>query len=274
MAGRTDRAASRPGPHRGRRRLVAGLATGLLVLAVAVWIHAAAARPAWAQQIVADLSGHLIAITTGFTGTEVTLFGATDGIGDVVAVVRGPDTTRTVRRKDRVLGVWVNNAAVTFDDVPSFYTVAANRPLDAFLPPEVAARHQIGLAALALPLAADAADTPPDVVAEFRTALIRRQQAAALFGETVGRISFLGNRLFRYKLRFPSNVPTGDYTVTVFLLDRGEVVSAQSTPLQVSKVGISASIFRFAHNYPGPYGIVAIIVAVVSGWLAGVVFRK
>lgn len=48
------------------------------------------AATVWAQQLVADLSSHLIAITTGFTGTEVVLFGTTDGAGDVAIVVTGP----------------------------------------------------------------------------------------------------------------------------------------------------------------------------------------
>jgi hypothetical protein len=41
------------------------------------------------QPLVADLSAHEISITTGFTGTELILFGATEGEGEVVVVVRG-----------------------------------------------------------------------------------------------------------------------------------------------------------------------------------------
>ena len=41
-----------------------------------------ASRPLKAEPLVADLSNHLIAITTGFTGAQVLLFGATDGPGD------------------------------------------------------------------------------------------------------------------------------------------------------------------------------------------------
>ena len=48
-----------------------------------------------AASLVADLSSHLIAITTGFTGTEVLLFGAKEGPGQVVMIVRGP--TRSER---------------------------------------------------------------------------------------------------------------------------------------------------------------------------------
>ena len=64
--------------------------------------------PARAEGVVADLSSHLIAITTGFTGASVVLFGATDGRGDVIVVVRGPEREMTVWRKSRVAGIWVN----------------------------------------------------------------------------------------------------------------------------------------------------------------------
>ena len=43
---------------------------------------ACAGGPARGDGVVADLSSHLIAITTGFTGASVVLFGATEGRGD------------------------------------------------------------------------------------------------------------------------------------------------------------------------------------------------
>ncbi|HEX3065649.1 MAG TPA: TIGR02186 family protein, partial [Dongiaceae bacterium] len=72
-----------------------------------------------AEPLVADLSNHLIAITTGFTGAQVLLFGATDGPGDVVVVVRGPTGRAVVRRKDRVFGIWINSAGRDFAEVPN-----------------------------------------------------------------------------------------------------------------------------------------------------------
>ena len=69
-------------------------------------------------------------------------------------------------------------------------------------------------------------------------------------------------------------MPTGAYTVSVFLIRDGDVVSAQTTPLTVSKVGFSAEIFEFAVRQSTLYGISAIIFAVAAGWLAGAIFRK
>ena len=86
------------------------------------------ATPAQAAPLVADLSKHLVAITAGFSGAEVLLFGAVDEPGDVVVIVRGPLRSVTMHRKSRVLGVWANTAKMTFEEVPSFYAIASSRP--------------------------------------------------------------------------------------------------------------------------------------------------
>nr|WP_051341427.1 TIGR02186 family protein [Azospirillum halopraeferens] len=237
------------------------------VLAVAV----AVAVTARAQQLVADLSSHLIAITTGFTGTEVVLFGTTGGEGDVAVVVTGPRLSATVRRKGRIAGIWVNRDSAVFDQVPSFYTVATSRPLEDFAGDPVLERHQIGAANLDLTPATPLA--PADLVA-FRAALIRNKQREGLYGVAMGQVNFLGERLFRTNIYFPANVPTGLYNVEVFLIRDGEVVNAQTTPLVVSKVGFSAEVYDFARGQPVLYGVVAVIGAVAAGWLAGAFFRK
>jgi len=226
-----------------------------------------------AQSLVADLSDHLIAINTGFVGTQVVLFGATDGPGDVAVVVQGPPTEVMVRRKERIAGIWINNARMEFQQVPSFYTVATNRPLDQIVGDAVLARHEIGLDHLRL-TPAQPGRKAPERVKEFRDALIRNKQEMGLYGTTHGQVAFLGERLFRTNVYFPANVPTGAYTVSVFLIRDGDVVSAQTTPLTVSKVGFSAEIFEFAMRQSAFYGITAIVFAVAAGWLAGAIFRK
>src|SRR5216683_2960896 len=69
---------------------------------------------------------------------------ATDGPGDIIAVVRGPEREMTVWRKGKVAGIWVNAEAVTFTNVPSFYAVAASRKLEDVVSPGPAALYRIG----------------------------------------------------------------------------------------------------------------------------------
>ena len=237
----------------------------LLVLPLLCWGSAARA-----EALVADLTSHLIAITTGFTGASVVLFGATDGPGDVIAAVRGPEREMTVRRKSRVAGIWVNTQEVTFANLPSFYAVAASRPMADILSPAAAAFYRLGIANLKLTAATPA---PSVVVDAFRAALEHTQQEAGLFVERIGKVDFLGERLFRTTITFPANVPTGTYLVEVFLVRDKDIVSGQTTPLVVSKVGVDATVFEFSTRQPGFYGAIAVLTAVVAGWLASLPFR-
>lgn len=243
--------------------------TGVVLLVVLVAGAASQLRP---NGLVADLSDHLVAITTGFAGAEVLLFGAIEEPGDVVVVVRGPEEQVLMHRKSRLAGIWVNTASITFESVPSFYAVAATRPLDEIAASSVLLRNQIGLDHLQIDL--PRAKASENVAEEWRAALKRAKQRENLYSAELGRVVFLGARLFRSDVFFPANVPTGTYQVQVYLIRDGAVVNAQTTPLIVSKIGLEAEIFDFAHNNSALYGVVAILVALVAGWLAHIAFRK
>lgn len=241
-----------------------------LALAFALLLPASPAR-AQGSPLVVDLSDHLVAITTGFAGTAVLLFGAIDEPGDVIVVVRGPGEAAVVHRKSRIAGIWVNTAKMTFEDVPSFYAVAASRPVEEIAGEAVLARNEIGVRHLvALPRAKASAN----IAEEWIEALIRNKTRENLYAAEVGKVTFLGNQLFRTRVSFPANVPTGTYQVRAYLLREGAVVSAQTSPLTVGKIGAEAEIFDFAHQRSALYGIIAILIALVAGWLAHVAFRK
>jgi uncharacterized protein (TIGR02186 family) len=241
--------------------------TALLLLLTA-WI---APKKAAADPLVVDLSNHLVAITTGFTGTNVLLFGAVEEEGDVVVTVRGPDQDMVVRKKERKVGIWVNSESTRYKNVPAYYASASNRPMDIIASPEVLLDYRIGLQNQRFIAESKLTDTDQKV---YREALVRNMQNAGLFGERPAKISFLSNQLFRTDIHFPANTPTGTYTINVYLIRDGGVASVKTTPLVVSKTGISAEVYEFAHRYSALYGIIAVIIAVVAGWVASVAFRK
>lgn len=239
------------------------------------WILAAlialAAGRADAQTLAADLSSHVIGITTGFVGANLVLFGSTDRPGDIAVIVRGPPTEMTVRRKENILGVWINGSSAVFRDAPSFYAVAASKPLKDIANPENLARHSIGLDNVKL-LPSEAIPEPR--LGEFHAALLENQEKADLYRNGVAPVTFLGEHLFRADMFFPANVPTGSYSVEVLLLSGGEVVSAQTTPLIVSRIGFSNGVFVVAHRHAALYGAGALAFAIFAGWAAGAMFRR
>ena len=241
-----------------------------LLLAALLWAFLAGpASPA--EKLVVDLSDDEIAITTGFTGTELLLFGAKQERGDVVVVLRGPVRDVVVRRRERVAGVWVNAESIVFRGVPAYYHVASTRPLEKIAAPETLATNGISAGTLSL---AGATDLPAVRVAPFRDGLIRNRSRRGLYGYHPSGVSVQGERLFRTTAIFPAIVPTGPYSVHVFLFDRGKLVARNESTLVVRKVGLEESVFTFAHQQSTLYGVAAIVIAVVAGWLAGVIFRS
>jgi uncharacterized protein (TIGR02186 family) len=226
-----------------------------------------------AQNLVADLSHHLIAITTAFVGTQVVAFGAAEGGGDIIVTVQGPREDLIVRRKSRIAGIWVNRDRLAFRRVPAYYAVASTGPLEQIARPDVLAQLEIGTEYLDLePI--DASGFEISEIASFKDALVRRKQEQGLYSRRPAPINFIGEALFRTNLVFPANVPPGIYQVQVFELQDGFAADAQRSTLVVSKVGLEADIYDFAQQRAPLYGLAAIALAIVSGWLAGVIFRR
>ena len=246
----------------GRRLSIAALACSVVVY----W-----APPGVAEPVVADLSKYVISIDSGFTGTDVLLYGAVEDEGDLVVVVRGPTERVVVRRKEQIAGIWMNRDSVEFEDVPTYYTVTSNRPLEDIAPLNFRVLHQIGLDALRLTAVGDLSD---DEVAPFREALIRNRVRDGLYGDSVGTMKFLSNRLFSAPLHFPATVPEGSYRAEVFLIRDGAVISAEQIPLSVNKSGFLWQVNYYAHAQPELYGLAAILIALAAGWLAATVFRR
>ena len=244
----------------------------LRILPISATLLALASSPCWAAgKLLVDLSEEEIAITTGFTGTELLLFGAKEERGDVVVVLSGPARDAVVRRRERVAGVWVNGASVVFRGVPVYYRVASNRPLKEIAPPEILSANGIIEGTLDL---AGTTDVPAAQRVPFQDGLIRNRTRQGLYGYDPSGVAIQGDLLFRTTATFPANVPTGPYSVNVYLFDRGKLAAHRESTLVVRKVGLGADVFNFAHRQSTLYGVIAIVVAVFAGWLAGVVFRR
>jgi uncharacterized protein (TIGR02186 family) len=245
----------------------------LATLALGVSLTMTSSRPAPAA-FVYDLSSRLIAITTAFAGTQVLIYGAAQVAGgEIAVVVRGPTRDTTVRRKSRVGPIWLNTSSLEFRAVPSFYAVAASAPLDELAGPGTLARHELGAERLRL-TPVDDADLAAGEVEAFRAALVRTRQRSGLFSAAPGTVSFLGDTLFRTRIVFPANVPPGDYQVQVLQLTDGEVTGAQTSTLEIAKMGIEADLYDLSLHQPALYALASIVLAVSAGWAANAIFRR
>jgi len=232
-----------------------------------------------ADDLVSGLSTDLIQITSNFTGTDIVLFGAiepTEEAGpakdqDLVIVIRGPQVDMMVRRKKRILGVWVNSEQVAFTGLPGYYFLASTRPLDDIASLPTQQRFRLGTSSLE---ASTKGRITADEAAAFRAAAIRDRKREHLYWESPSGIDFLSRTLFRARIPVPAAVPPGEYRAEVYLFQSGTVVSAQSSPLFIDKSGFERRVYNYAYQASFAYGFAAVLMAIAFGWAGFLVFRQ
>lgn len=239
--------------------------------------------PAAAEKLVVSLSNHRVAVTSSFSGENLVLFGTIEPDADqpalrppydLVVTVTGPRHTLRTRRKERVLGIWINVDAREFVRVPSYLSILSNRPVAEIAPLEVLRRLQIGLDNFLLPqrIGPDLADTVRDD--PFRVAYVRLEGQHGLYRESGTGVTFLTPTVFRAAIPLPANVPTGNYAIDVKLFAGGAMAASTNSALEVIKAGFEQYVAETARDYGILYGIATALMALLIGWIGSVVFRR
>lgn len=233
------------------------------------------------EGIEIGMSTDEIAITSDFTGANLTVFGTltnTDnflqqiGQYDIVVALEGPRMQATVRRKTDVFGIWVNTDQLTFSDVPQSYSMTSTRQVSEIASPEQLDRFNIGIHHVRLFATGYLGDISG--LDSFREAFLRRMQESDLYQSNPGGIRFVSPSLFKATLRLPANVPNGVHMVHAFLFKSGKFVMETKLPLRVVKTGIEQSLTDAAYNNAFFYGIASVLIAALTGWAGSVIFRK
>lgn len=221
--------------------------------------HAPAQMP-----MLVDLANHRIHIDAAFTGADLLLFGALEQRGDVVVRVVGPPTDIAVRQKINTGGIWLNGDRVDVGTVPSFYSVAASRPLDDIASPdlrqdlELDVRYQVSA----------------DIPEAHRAGFIRNFTRRGLYTVEQVPVKIIGGRLFRVTISLPEETPPGEYWVETLLFREGTLAHRRINRLLVERVGFESFLFDLAQDRPAEYGLLAVVLALAMGVTAAEVFRR
>lgn len=234
------------------------------------------------ERIEIGLSTETVAITADFSGADLTIFGAIDNVDslvqrqgryDVFVILEGPTDDMVARRKGRVFGIWMNVDSQKFYGVPQSYLIASTRPSQDITDAETLARLSLNIADIRLrpDLASgnDAAD-----VQTFADALRGLKEKAELYQEFPTGVHFISPSLFRARLRLPASVPLGHHIARAYLFRQGALVAQTQTSLDIRKAGLEYQLYRFAQTQAFLYGLAAVALAFLVGWLARVLMRK
>lgn len=233
------------------------------------------------ETIEIGTSTNEIAIASDFAGADLTIFGTltnTDGflqqIGqyDIIVTLEGPKVDTTVRRKEKVFGIWINTQQMTFSDVPQSYSMTSTKVIKDITTQQVLNSLNVGIDHIRL----FAANYIGDIAAldSFREAFRRQMLDSGLYQSNPGGVRFVSPSLFKATLRLPANVPNGVHTVHAYLFKSGVFLMETKLPLRVVKTGLEQSLTDAAYNRAPLYGAFVVFLALLIGWAASVVFRK
>ncbi len=251
----------------------------VIALAALATALTAGPRTAGAERLISSLSNHQVLVSSNFAGAELVLFGSIERDGktvprrngyNIVVTVIGPRQTLVTRRKDRMFVIWANAQSRTFVGAPSYLAVLSNKPLDEIA--SLGLQQQLDIGMDNVPLPQTAAMQPTDLL--FRDALIRLKKERGLYVEEPNSVTFLTPNLFRASISLPAEAPVGSYEVEVKLFADGTNIARTSSALEVVKVGVEQFVASAARDYGFLYGLCTTLMALMTGWLASVVFRR
>lgn len=230
-------------------------------------------------KLVPDVSQRQIDIVYSFTGAELLLFGAilypggrlpTDR-ADIVVVLRGPAEPITIRKKERIAGIWINRRAARFETVPGYFAVAGSAPIDKLVDDWTATVYELGVNTLQL---SPASGNSSDEITDFEKGLIDLRRRAGLFIASEHGVEISEGVLYRARLPLPARTPVGTYTAQTFLIQNGKVVAQARREIKIDKSGFERFVYVAAQRYSFLYGLTAVLIAVLLGWLAGLIFKR
>ena len=253
----------------------------MMRLLLGLMVILATVLPAQAERLISSLSNDSVQITSSFDGERMTFFGTiapevgaaqrfVEGPYDVVIVILGPTQDRVSRKKTHNFGIWLNTEEVQFRRFPSYFHVLSSKRLleitdistlnTNFILPE---SHAV------VPNEAGFMKT-----LNFGRELIRLMSDQGLFGVQEAGVQFMSDNFYSAQLTLPSNAPPGPYIAQTYVFKNGEIISRKSDGFAVRKIGFERFLALSATQSPLLYGLACVALALFTGWLGGVLFRR
>jgi uncharacterized protein (TIGR02186 family) len=239
------------------------------------------AAPVSAEQLVSQVSNEEVAITSSFAGETLTLFGSiepetgseqkyVEGPYHIIVAVTGPLQKRVARKMTNQFGIWINTQQAVFEEFPSFYQVLSDTKLDSITNP-------ITLAEDAIPLDSSAigkTDAPYPTSELFRGELVKLMEQKGQFRLNEQGVIFRSDTFYFAQVALPSDAPVGPYLAHTYLFKDGQLIAEKTNGFSVRKIGFERFLGLASRQQPLLYGLVCVALALFSGWLAGVVFKR
>ncbi|MBF0488501.1 MAG: TIGR02186 family protein [Nitrospirae bacterium] len=242
------------------------LKTLLTVLVVLLSVNHANAA------LTLSLDKKMIPINAFYKGNALKITGTVASGEDVVVKITSPLENESFMVKEKLFHLfWMNKDKVDVSKVNSVYMLYSSADIDGILPVAERNKYSLGYEALHNSVGISGASDKDALFREF----IKVKEAGKLYSapdNKVGNKVILmplkdGNNSFWLTVKMPYQVPIGRYEVAVYAVKNRSIVQMVSDNVLIEPVGVVREISDIAMNHGGVYGVLAIIIALITGYM-------
>lgn len=236
------------------------------------------AGEAWADDaLTVEVNHDRIGISSLYRGSTVSVRGTCGPDRDIIIRITSAAGQTALKKKGKVAGLlWMNTGELRFDHAPGLYFVRSTKKIDALLSRETAEQFVLGLPALKLRIGIEPITGEAEKdrwFAEF----VRFKQRDRLYAEENSGITLRdrdGRRTYSTVFQWPYQARPGEYEVHVFAVKDRQILERARAGLLVERTGAVKYLATLAEHHGAMYGLVSILVALLSGFGAGMIFRR
>jgi len=243
------------------------------VAMVMLGVLLAGLSPAQAAEPTLKVSPDNVQIGTFFSGQTMTVAGAIPAGSQAVLEVVGSSADEHLMRKGRRGFLWMNVGEITVHDAPSLYLVMSTaKELLTSATGEATWGYQSLEKRIAFNGDIEAAERPM-----FMKQFLELKESEHIYASFPGALKVKsgsgGQSAVKGTFFLPTNTKPGTYKVVLSVITDGKVAGSASTELTVAMVGFPALLADLAYKQGAAYGIIAVVIAIVTGFAMGFLFK-
>ena len=272
------------------KRLALGAAATVLAVCVAPAYTASAPEQMPRPKLIPEK----IEMGTFYNGTRLRIEGTAPVGSGILIVIEGSERDEFFNRKGRVGPIWLTVDRIHVKHAPSVFLRFSSTALSSLVDREGVQKYQLDEDAIMDRIRllchckcsltdrsqqSGVHDAVPDpsyarlLYADF----LELKHHDGSYREQTGTVNITGtNSGTAYSLEFewPRKIPPGSYRVAVYACRDRRVIAQSAAKLQLAEVGFPAYMANLAFSKPWIYGIGAVLVAVLAGFLTDVLTNR
>ncbi len=211
-------------------------------------------------------------VRESFQGASVNVSAEIPKGASAVIEVKGRTHDVHLLRKGRRGGLWMNVGDVHVRKAPSLYLMMST---DAGIPGRSDVDAPWGYSALRKTVQFEGS-VPKGGPAVLFEQLVRLKESQGLYGVFPGALKLTqtgDHATVQGTIRLPSNIAPGNYQILVSVLNSGKLLAQKSVDFPVEMKGLPALFDTLAHQHALLYGLLAVSIAILTGFVMGFVFK-